>query len=234
MALTRLFKEKTKELLWKIGLRDTLPASTINHIKISENNEVLVNIRQDNSLFFSKDLENLETVYLRKTVYEKLKCVQKLLPQNYYLKIYSAYRSLEEQTIRWNKKLADNQKKYPELSSQQLESLTKNQVADPRSGFGGHQTGGAVDLTLCNISGTEYDMGSTYSATTPTIKTNNKKITITQRKNREILKMCMEKAGFKNYPNEWWHYCYGDRMWSAYSSKKECFYGLVKKQENSK
>lgn len=38
----------------------------------------------------------------------------------------------------------------------------------------------------------------------------------------------MKKNGFVNYPNEWWHFCYGDRMWAAYSGKKTCFYGLVK------
>ena len=36
----------------------------------------------------------------------------------------------------------------------------------------------------------------------------------------------MENAGFKNYPNEWWHFCYGDRMWAAYSKRKDCFYGM--------
>lgn len=41
----------------------------------------------------------------------------------------------------------------------------------------------------------------------------------------------MEKAGFQNYPFEWWHYCYGDRMWAAYSGKKTCFYGMPKQNE---
>ncbi len=52
-----------------------------------------------------------------------------------------------------------------------------------------------------------------------------------QKQNRAILKNAMEKAGFKNYPHEWWHFCYGDRMWSAYSKQKECFYGLPKGYE---
>ena len=37
----------------------------------------------------------------------------------------------------------------------------------------------------------------------------------------------MKKLDFVNFPAEWWHYCYGDRMWAAYKGKKECFYGYI-------
>lgn len=139
---------------------------------------------------------------------------------------------MKEQEYRWAQKLGQNRREHPNMSTPELERLTKSQVADPRTGFGGHQTGGAVDVTLCRSDGTEYDMGTGYSALSPEIKTSSKKILLTQRKNREILKMCMEKAGFINYPNEWWHYCYGDRMWAAYSKRKTCFYGLPEKGDS--
>ena len=35
----------------------------------------------------------------------------------------------------------------------------------------------------------------------------------------------MQKLGFANFPAEWWHFCYGDKMWAAYKSKKTAFYG---------
>ena len=87
---------------------------------------------------------------------------------------------MKEQEYRWAQKLGQNRREHP------------------RTGFGGHQTGGAVDVTLCRSDGTEYDMGTGYSALSPEIKTSSKKILLTQRKNRKILKMCMEKAGFIN------------------------------------
>ncbi|MCC6520971.1 hypothetical protein IT403_03270 [Candidatus Nomurabacteria bacterium] len=37
----------------------------------------------------------------------------------------------------------------------------------------------------------------------------------------------MTSVGFVYYPGEWWHYCYGDRMWAVYSRRKECVYGPV-------
>ena len=37
----------------------------------------------------------------------------------------------------------------------------------------------------------------------------------------------MQDAGFVNYPAEWWHYCYGDKMWAAYSHEKYAIFGKV-------
>jgi D-alanyl-D-alanine dipeptidase len=53
------------------------------------------------------------------------------------------------------------------------------------------------------------------------------KITEEQKANRKILRDAMEKEDFVWYPGEWWHYCFGDRMWAVYSNQKECFYGPI-------
>ena len=34
-------------------------------------------------------------------------------------------------------------------------------------------------------------------------------------------------AGFVNYPAEWWHFSYGDKMWAAYGNKKSAMYGEI-------
>jgi D-alanyl-D-alanine dipeptidase len=49
--------------------------------------------------------------------------------------------------------------------------------------------------------------------------------------NRNILQKAMIKAGFKNYPSEWWHFCFEDKMWAAYSRKSKCFYGYIDRPE---
>lgn len=46
-----------------------------------------------------------------------------------------------------------------------------------------------------------------------------------QKSNRKILRDAMETQDFVWYPGEWWHYCWGDRMWAVYSNQTECFYG---------
>lgn len=214
-------------LLWRLKLRPTIPACFINNIKINENNEPLVDIKNDSTLYFSDELLERPAVLLRKSVYQKIKIAQTFLPDNYYFKIYSALRLLEEQTALWQKEYHKIKKSHPTLFEEQLIIKTKAVCADPRFGFGGHQTGGAVDISLCNKNQKEYDMGTLYTQISSKTPTKAKGLTQTQKKNRFILINVMEKAAFINYPNEWWHFCYGDRMWAAYSKRKECCYGII-------
>lgn len=221
-------KDKIKMMLWNIGLRDTIPASVINSVDIKENNEELVDIKQDENLYFSDELQQRSAVYLRKAVYENIKKAQKELPTNYFFKIYSAFRPQEEQIKLWNKNYQEIKLKNPLLSEEKIVNKTKAVCADPRFGFGGHQTGGAVDIALCNVNGIDYDMGTAYLTVSSKTPTKSKELTEEQKLNRSILKKSLENADFKNYPHEWWHFCYGDRMWGAYSKRKDCFYGMPK------
>lgn len=225
------YKDKIKVILWYIGLRDTLPRSAINAVEIKESNEELFNIKQDKQLYFSKELQKRPSIYLRKSVYEKIKEAEQLLPKGSFFKVYSAFRPQEEQIQLWNENYQKIKTQNPTLSEEELIQQTRAVCADPRNGFGGHQTGGAVDITLCDAKGRDFDMGTTYLETSSKIPTKAKGLTEEQRKNRVLLKQVMEKAGFQNYPFEWWHYCYGDRMWAAYSGKKSCFYGMPKQNE---
>ena len=70
-------------------------------------------------------------------------------------------------------------------------------------------------------------MGTRYEEYTEKTVTHNKSITDFQRNNRFYLKNKLEKYGFQNFPAEWWHFSYGDKMWSAYKHKKSCIYGYI-------
>lgn len=52
-------KDKIKMMLWNLGLRETIPASVINGIHIEENNEKLVDMKQDKKLYFSNELQQI-------------------------------------------------------------------------------------------------------------------------------------------------------------------------------
>ena len=227
-----IIKDSIKYFMYKLGLRDTIPARVINDIEINENNEPLVDIRKDNTLFFDDKLKNKKEIFVRKTVYEKLKEAQKYLPKRYNFKIFSAYRSLDEQKIIWDRKYNEIKSKNPDLSEEELTKKTKAFCADPRSGFGGHQTGGAIDIGLCDDNGNSYEMGTKHSEVSNKTKTKSSKLTIQENKNRHILLNALSKAGFKNYPAEWWHHSYGDRMWAAYSGKKKCIYGFASAKDS--
>ena len=93
------------------------------------------------------------------------------------------------------------------------------------AGRSGHAAGGAVDVVLCE-GDCEVDMGGGYLD----FKSggNMKALTVEQRNARRLLRHALQKAGFVNYPLEWWHYSYGDRMWAAYSRRRFAIYGEVR------
>ncbi len=205
-------KDYMRKILWKVKLRKTLPPAVINSVKIKENNEELFNLRDDNSFFFSDRLDEQKEILVRKSVYDRLKKAQTILPPHYHFKIYSAYRSLEKQIAIWNSHYLEMKKKHPQLSNNDIIQLTQSVCARPHNGGGGHQTGGAVDLSLCDDNGVDYDMGTKISEIKEKTPSYSKGLSDSQRFNRKLLIYCMKKAGFQNYPNEWWHYAYGDRL----------------------
>lgn len=222
-----IFKKIVAYLKYKTGLSGTLPAFVINGVRVSENNEPLVDIKKCGvDLFFGDRLKNEKSVFLRKSVADKIVRVAKSLPKGTFLIIYDAYRSLERQTDLWNAKYEYFRKLHPDESEEQIVRRTRAVVADPRRGYGGHQTGGATDVGLCDKDGHELDMGTAYSSTGPAIRTSFP-VEPGALSNRQILYCAMKNQGFVNYPNEWWHFCYGDKMWAAYSNKSKCFYGLA-------
>ncbi|CAG2335316.1 dipeptidase [Burkholderia sola] len=46
-------------------------------------------------------------------------------------------------------------------------------------------------------------------------------------RNRQILIDAPIRAGFTNYPSEWWHWSFGDRYWAAIQNESHAIYGPV-------
>jgi D-alanyl-D-alanine dipeptidase len=130
--------------------------------------------------------------------------------QGYVLKIFDAYRPQRavEHFVRWAKDLSAVKNKaifYPDVEKSRLFEL--NYIA-ARSG---HSRGGTVDLTLVDLaSGKELDMGSPFDFFGPISHHGTALITPQQTDNRERLRSIMTSAGFKPYPEEWWHYTLTD------------------------
>ncbi|MGZ3741853.1 MAG: M15 family metallopeptidase, partial [Bdellovibrionota bacterium] len=102
--------------------------------------------------------------------------------------------------------------------------LIEHGYIDARSG---HSRGSTLDLTLVrsdanpsrlreeradcrrpkNIAETgQLDMGTAFDCFSELAHTANATLSPEARKNRLLLKSLMEKAGFVNYPKEWWHF----------------------------
>jgi D-alanyl-D-alanine dipeptidase len=70
-----------------------------------------------------------------------------------------------------------------------------------------HNLGLAVDLTLIDLAtGTELEMGTAFDTFSAAAHTTN--ATGIAAVNRQRLKAAMERRGFTNYDQEWWHFSY--------------------------
>lgn len=210
--------------LFKLGKRKILPSKIINLVKVVENGEKLIKITCNNIIVDKR----VKYPYLRESLVLKLELISELLKEKgYTLKIYDAYRSYEDQKKSWDKRLKETKIEHPNVDIKELERLTSLKVAKPTKGHGGHQTGGAIDVTLIDKNGNELDMGTKYAEHNSKTKTDSNEITQEQKENRRILYDVLTDADFVNFPAEWWHYCYGDNMWAAYKKKKKCMYGFI-------
>ena len=90
-------------------------------------------------------------------------------------------------------------------------------LADPARGSI-HSFGMALDITLLDENGNEFDMGTGFDDLTERshpdleqVLLANGEITQAQIDNRQLLRDAMAQAGFVGIRSEWWHYDFGDR-----------------------
>lgn len=109
------------------------------------------------------------------------------------LKIFDAYRPVRATLamVDWTKRV-------------NREDLLRDGYIASRSR---HNLGVAVDLSLIRLSdSTELEMGTPFDTFSPAAHTANAIGIAAQ--NRQLLKSAMEKGGFTNYDQEWWHFIF--------------------------
>lgn len=160
----------------------------------------------------------------RKSVVDKLLLALDLLPQGYTFKIFDAWRPYEVQKSLYDEYFEKLKKENPLLTEEELHKLSREFVSFPDNtqlfSFV-HSSGGALDLTIVDENNVELDMGTnfddfSYLANTHAFeKTDNEVV----KENRRMLYFAMTDVGFTNFPNEWWHYDYGDIFYSRMTKK---------------
>ena len=129
-----------------------------------------------------------------------------LLLQNKCLLVYDGYRPQRavNHFMSWAQDLNDTINKaefYPDVAK---ENLFKEEYIAARSG---HSKGSTVDLTILDATTNEpLDMGSAYDFFGKQSWVAYEGISEKQKANRQLLQTVMLKHGFKNYPQEWWHF----------------------------
>ena len=148
--------------------------------------------------------------FLTKKAATALRAVQIELQRNQQsLKIFDCYRPQQavDHFVRWAKNLEDRKMKSEYYPSVDKKNLFRDGYIAAKSG---HSRGSTLDLTIVDVNNRELDMGTRFDFFDPLSHTINDRITASQLENRIILKSVMEKHGFKNLAEEWWHYTLRD------------------------
>jgi len=129
-----------------------------------------------------------------------------LKKKNLGIKVFDAYRPQRavDHFRRWARDLSDTlmkQEYYPNVAKKDLFRLeyiaTKSR----------HSSGSTVDITLIDLeTKKELDMGSTYDFFGKISWVAYQDLTKEQLHNRKLLQQAMSQNGFRNYPQEWWHF----------------------------
>jgi len=171
-----------------------------------------------------------EKCYITKAAADSLAKVQEELRNfNLSLKIYDAYRPQRavNHFVKWAKDLSDTLTKkefYPTLDKSRL--FVDGFIAEKS----GHSRGSTIDLTIVPIpvpdqpefdinnqcecfesldkrfKDNSIDMGTGFDCFDPLSHTENAKLNPQQRANRLLLNNLMDKYGFRNLAEEWWHF----------------------------
>ncbi|MBW3041758.1 M15 family metallopeptidase [Prochlorococcus marinus] len=99
-----------------------------------------------------------------------------------------------------------------------------------------HSTGAAIDLTLADMNGKPLDLGGEIdfigAKSSPSFYESESlrfpcsKYQVFHNR-RFLLFSVMEQAGFVQHPNEWWHFSYGDQLWSWLKKQRNAIYGAA-------
>ena len=179
----------------------------------------------------------ITVAYLRKEAADRLLHAATFLPKGYAFKIFDAWRPYAVQKSLYDEYFEKVKAETPTLTEEEWHAKAKTFVSFPdksKKFAYVHSSGGAVDLTVVDERGRELDMGTGFDDFSPLAATcalEEREWDNEAKENRRILYHAMTKAGFTNYPAEWWHYDYGDIFWGAMTGKAVKYPSVYTKEE---
>jgi D-alanyl-D-alanine dipeptidase len=199
----------------------------VTAIPVHDNGEPLVEVR--GRLRLDDRMADEEGAYgrLRAGLLDRLERAEKELPAGYHLLIVEGHRSIANQRQTFDDYRAELAHRFPSMTADELHAAASRYVSPVE--VAPHTAGAAVDLTLCDADGAEYDLGTAINDTPEqsagACYTAAAGIPGDARRHRKILATALESAGLVNYPTEWWHWSYGDRYWALMTGSPHALYG---------
>ncbi|HAU39806.1 MAG: D-alanyl-D-alanine dipeptidase, D-alanyl-D-alanine dipeptidase [Candidatus Peregrinibacteria bacterium GW2011_GWF2_43_17] len=200
------------------------------------NNEELIDVRKFGFLsdpsYFKAGISDNDVVTAREGVLRRLLDAKKELPQGWNFKIWDGYRTLGTQTVLYLGLYKNIIRKHPLRAPTRVKRATEKFVMRPSFDYkkpSPHNTGAALDLTLVDKGGHELDMGTPFDlfdVSSYTMHFKSAKEGTPGYKwhlNRMIPYSILVDMGFFNFPDEWWHFSYGERLWAKHYGKKALY-----------
>lgn len=213
---------------------EALPASAWQNLKFESGAAGLGDIPLSDKIITGLIDKGYETsLQIRTPLIPMLQKASRNLPAGFKLVVIEGYRSLSQQEMLWDKRWNEFAGANPDWDKDKLNLEVRKITAKPNT-LANHNCGGAIDVALADTNGKLIDMGAPYPGQGVNVAQYRKKfpmfspkIAPHQAANRTLLREAMEKAYFVWYPGEWWHYCWGDRMWAVYSRKNIYYFGAI-------
>lgn len=186
-------------------------------------------------MYYILGFSDTPRMFTRRVVLDKLLKAVRYLPDQMGFMVWDVYRcrSCQDKLFKWMR--GEIKKKYPQLADAENYKTAKKFMSPP-SKVGDaycppHLSGGAVDLTLFDISTwQELDMGTPFDDCTERARSDyfdkylpqsNNEMLVAER--RKMLSSVMQKVGFSVYEYEWWHFDIGNVFWSRKFEIPEAF-----------
>ncbi len=164
---------------------------------------------------------------IRTEIRQRIEKASKALPDGLAFMIYEAYRSRQQQQRLWDPVYAKLQHENPEWSAGDVYTEASRRISPP-DGFGsGHQAGAAVDITLATLDRQPLDMGTGMNKFIISLTETASPVAEHIRINRDILVSTLARFELENYPEEWWHFSYGDRLWAEVTGRTQAFFAPI-------
>ncbi|MEO3813240.1 M15 family metallopeptidase [Sphaerisporangium sp. B11E5] len=202
----------------------------IHAVTVKECGEPLVDLRTLDVLRVDERLADAEGLFahVRLSVADRLVAAQTRLPRELRLLVVEGFRPASLQRRYFAESMAAHRAENPGWDERRAYLEASRYVSPPE--VAPHVSGGAVDLTVCTVSGAELPMGTQVNATPPesdeACYTACPDVSPEARRNRELLGGVLTAVGFVNYPTEWWHWSYGDRYWAFTTGARFARYGM--------
>lgn len=206
-------------------------------IVIKDNHEPLVDIKKYCPGIFIKinpeRLKKEKVFYLRRGVAKMLHQAQKNLPRGLNFIIGDAWRPDYIQARVYFGFIERFARKNPSWNKARVIKEVEKYVADWKGiKASGHMSGAAIDLRLADKRGRKIPMKSKKLTYQENALSAQPKLPLYMQKNRAIMDTALLKAGFSNFPKEYWHWSYGDYQWAQRNHKLVAIYGAVKDPRN--